>query len=416
MTAEDGAHSPPTAARAARLVGCLQDLRLGPLALGDIISLGDVAIGPLEAFLRGPTQSLYHPRALAADALSAIGGDNSIAALIRALRDCISRELDPRSMEAEGVVISRIVEHLGKYKCPAVIDALLDTLKVRPYPACARALGQMGDARAVPLLVHCLYEDAARNAAMESLRRSGRAAASELRAALAKPSFVHGLEPPTRIDGRVAATTLLAELGDRVSLLFALDDRQQSVRLAAALGLAALRGKVPKRAINLLLDGLADPDWARAQTIMQALIHIGPSVADPLGRILAEDVMEEGAKRRRRRAAVLTGRLGPVAATEKLAALSNARDPGLRLAAISALAQLGAADESQLARFLTDTEFAVARCAFDALQSRTEPKSKSIAHWLEFASTGQTRWKRWWQARRLSAKVRRSLVRSRAEQ
>jgi len=71
---------------AQRLVACLQDLHAGPLVLPKIISLGEAAIPALETFLRGPSQSLYHPRALAAGALAAIGGNNSITALIRAHR------------------------------------------------------------------------------------------------------------------------------------------------------------------------------------------------------------------------------------------------------------------------------------------------------------------------------------------
>jgi HEAT repeat protein len=384
----------------------LQDLHAGPLVLAEIISLGETAIAPLEVFLRGASQSLYHPRALAVDALAAIGGDNSIAALIRALRDSIARKLDALRNEAEDVVISRIVEHLSEYGGPAVTEAILDALRARPYPACARALGQVGDARAIPLLVHCLYEDAARNAAMESLRRCGPAAVADLRAALATPSFVYGMEAPTHIDGRIAATTLLGELGDRDSLIRALDDRQRSVRIAAALGLAAGRSEVPGRAIELLLDGLDDPDWARVQTIMEALMNVGPSIVDLLGKILTQDATDEGSQRRRRHAAVLAGRLGLPAAAAWLAALSSASDSRLRLAAISALAQIGAPDERQLAQFLADADLAVARCAFYALQSRAGSKAGSMARWLEFASTGQTRWERWWQARRLVAAAR----------
>ncbi len=400
----DSMETPAVAAQ--RLVASLQDLRAGPLVLQEVIALGAAAVPALEDFLRGPSQSLYHSRALAADALAAIGNDESVAALVRALRDCIARHPDPMALEAESVVISRIAEHLGKYRRTEVIDALLEALQTRPYSGCARALAEIGDGRAIPLLVDCLHDDAARSTAMEGLRRFGAAAIARLRAALAVPHYVHGIESPSRIDGRTAAARLLAELGDRASLTRALDDRQRAVRLAAALGLAGCTGshtRMPEQAMQTLLQGLDDPDWARADTIMQALTPHGPSLAGRLELIMADGRWDDATRRRRRQAAVLAGRLGLSAAAPRLARLSGAGDPALRLAAINALAQLPAASASQLACFLTDPEPVVARRALEALQYRGALGARNLAQWLSYALSGPTPWKRWRQLWRLLA-------------
>lgn len=393
---------------ATRLVARLQNLYSGPLALPQIISLGKAAVPALEACLRGPSQALYHPRALAADALAAIGGKDARASLIRALRDSIARQPDPFSQEAEAVMVSHIAEHLSAHRSPAVIDALLHALRTRPLAACARTLGELGDRRAIPLLVDCLAEDAARSAAMTALRRFGRETIAPLRALLGMPHYVHGIEPPTHIDGRTAAATLLGELGDRSPLLRALYDRERSVRLAAAMGLAATPATAPERAIQLLLQGLDERDWACAHTSMQSLLPLGPSLTGALGKILADNTSDEAAQRRHRRAALLAGRLGLASAAPSLAALSCSDDPQLRLAAVDALAQIAAAEESQLAAFLADRQLTIAARAFHALTQRRPVGVEDISRWLEHTSAWKSPLRRWWRIWRLLALARSS--------
>jgi HEAT repeat protein len=393
---------------AARLVARLQDLHSGAQALPEIISLGEVAVPVLESFLRGPSQLLYHPRTRAADALGAIGGESALAALIRALRDSIAREPEPLCREAEGVVVSRIAEWLSRQRSSAAIEALLDALRARPYPACAKALGEMGDARAIPLLVECLHEDAARGVSMAALSRFGRAAVARLRFALATPHVVHGMEPPTWIDGRAAAAALLAELGDNRALVRALDDRQQSVRLAAAMGLARYGGAVSERALQVLLQGLDDTDWTRAQSIMRLLEPLGPCVVSSLELILEDQAADDASKRRHRRAAVLAGRLGLLGAARDLAALSSADDPLLRIAAVDALAKICGSDDDHVARFLLDPKIAIAARALIALNRRGRTLGTlEIYRWMRRLAPATSPWLRFWRVWRLLMTTRR---------
>ena len=387
-------------------VARLHDLYAGPQVLPQIIASGTAAVPALEAFLRGPSQSLYQQRALAADALAAIGGEPAIAALTRALRDCAARTPEPLSQQAEDVVVSRITEHLSAHPTAAVLEALLEASSRRPLPAHAAALGRLGDARAVTALIDCLYEDPARPAAAAALRRFGAAAIPELRVALANPRRVGELEPPIYVAARTAAAMLLGEWGDTDSLIAALADGERAVQVAAALSLADHDDDaVRRRAFAVLLVALDDPGWAAAEAVLQALAGYRESIAAAVLALLSRAGMDEaGRRRRRRRAAMLAGRLGLGAAVGPLALLAQESDTPLRFAAVDALARIPAAAEQHLALFLMDTEPAVARRALAALIAPALDAGRSIgahqiSNWLRL--TGECRWLRWRRTLRL---------------
>jgi len=183
----------------AALIERLNNLYEGPLVLPGVIRLGDAAVPGLEAILRGPSQALPHARCMAADALGAIGGPEAASALVGALRDSIARTPDVISLEAERVVVDRIANHLCAHRENDVIEALLEALRITPYPACARALGELKDPRAIPLLIECLHDDAARGAALDALRRFGWDACPALIGTLIQPRLRRGLEAPSSI-------------------------------------------------------------------------------------------------------------------------------------------------------------------------------------------------------------------------
>jgi HEAT repeat protein len=275
----------------AALIERFNNLHDGPLVLADVIRRGEPAIAPLEAFLRGPSQALHHPRCLAADALAAIGTPAAITALVRALHDSIERDPGPVLLEAESILVNHIADHLAephraeKHR-PQVTEALLAALSRRAYPACARALGRLQELRAIPLLIDCLQEDTARAAAVAALRSFGSKACMPLAQALAARQVRHGQEPPSCIDGRAAAARLLGELADarvapwvRRSLSQALDDPEAAVRLEAALALARCATGVIPKAASVLTAELAHVSWARVPEIQDALARIAPAAA-----------------------------------------------------------------------------------------------------------------------------------------
>lgn len=274
--------SPIPAANPAPLVQRLNNLHDGLLVLPEVIRLGDAAIGPLEALLRGPSQALHHARSLAADALAAIGTPAATAALVRALRDSIERDPEPVLLEAESILVNHIAAHLAQRRENAFTEVLIEALSRRAYPACARALGELHEPRAIPLLIECLHDDAARAAAVAALRGLGPAASEALARTLAVRELRGGLEPPSYLDGRVAAARLLGEINDtrlappwvKRILCQALDDPEPCVRLEAALALARDRRGVVRKAAAVLAAEMGHVSWARAREVRDALARM----------------------------------------------------------------------------------------------------------------------------------------------
>jgi hypothetical protein len=381
---------------ATRLVRELQNLQRGPLVLPDIIALGEIAVPALEAALRGPSQALHHPRSLAADALGVIGGEAADGALARALMDSTRRVLNPVFQEAEAVVVGRIATHLSRHQRHSATEALLESMRLRPGPACARALGELRDPRAIPLLVRSLGEDAARDAAMNALRRFGRTPILRLRALLARPHYVGDIEPPTSIDARAAAAVLLGEIVERAPLLLALEDRARPVRVAAAMSLLQMSASPPlPAALEILVQGLDDPNWTVAEAIMGVLTDRSAAVAGMLEDQLKNPGEDGASLRRHRRAAILAGRLGIAHAAPILAGLSDAQDPALRLAAIHALTQIPAATDDELGAFLADALLGVALEALRAIQTRHPFTLREVSYYLRQSGVWRTPWRRW---------------------
>ena len=360
------------------LVQALKNLHEGPLVLPQVLQLGVSAVPLLESVLRGPSGAIHHARCLAADGLGAIHDPESTAALVRALADSVARELDPISLEAESVIVNCIAEHLSRRPGPQITQALLDALSVRAYPQCAMAFAHRCDMRAVPLLVRCLNDDAARPAALYALRRYGRAACPALMRLLLEPPLSNATEAPSHIDARAAAAYLLGESADaslpparaRLALRAALDDGQRAVRLEAALALAQQPSEAGQAAGAVLLDALDEPNWARAESNMQALVRLGPQVAPLLCKAIAAPARDGNARLRRLRAVTVAGRLRASSAVPALASLCYASDRQLRLAAITALLEIPASGKRSLERFLSDEDGTVRLRALEGLHQR----------------------------------------------
>jgi HEAT repeat protein len=379
------------------LVEQLKNLHQGPLVLPDVIRLGKAAIPALERLLRGHSQALHHSRCMAADALGAIGGPLATAALVRALRDCIRRELDAVSQEAEAVVVNRIAEHLGRCPNAEITDALLEALSARPYPACAAALGACGDPRAIQLLVGRLGDDCSRPAAAGALSTFGSHACPALIDALTSPHTPYGIEPPSQIDARATAAQLLGKLSEACSestgvaaaqaLGAALKDVQRKVRIEAALALARRTPPQRLRAAEVLSVGLDETNWAHAEVIVDALTAIGPEIEPLIVSLIGTLSSDEGAQRRRLRAIMVAGRLHFGSAIAPIGALRDAPDKPLRLAAVSALSQICGANDA-LASFLADPEPGVRRRALLALRDRQALSVETAAVMLADADKG----------------------------
>ncbi len=361
------------------LVDRFRNLHFGPLVFHEVVRLGDAAVPPLESLLRGPSDAVHQPRCLAADALAAIGSSAAVQVLIRALLDSVGRDPPPALLEAESILVNHIAEHLSRFPCPEVTEALLAALRRKRYPYCAAALGLTGDPRAIPLLVDCLYEDAARPAAAAALRRFGQAALQPLTDALLQPQGDATPEPPSRLDGRVAAAGLLADFARPDSrdapvavaaLVKALRDRQRAVRVEAALGLARSGARADGDIAHILVGALDEENWARAEEIITVLVRMGPTAERALIPLIGLRSRDEAGRRRRVRAVEAVGRLGSAAAVSLLRGLYGSADTTLRFAAVKALAGIGPSDARSFAHFLSDPHPTIRFRAAEALVRR----------------------------------------------
>lgn len=383
-----GAHSPVPAVESSdglrilgtgELVSHLENLRDGPLAFGEVVRRGEVAIPALERILRGPADLVYQPRTLAADALAAIATPLAVGALIRALLDSTRRDLSPQLLEAESVLVNHLAEHLSRFPRPEVTDALLAALQRRRYPYCAAAAGLTGDARAIPLLIECLYDDTARPAGVAALRRFGAAALKPLIAALLQPLVSGTLEAPSRVDGRVACAKLLGHLAAsgagearvaKRALTRALSDAQRAVRVRAAVELVRCGAPEGFDAVGILAMALDEENWIRAEEIIAALLRIGPAAEPMIVAMIDVRPRHESDRRRRLRAVEAAGRLPAPSAVGRLRAFQHAPESNLRLAAVTALGRMPGVDTGSITPFLNDREPTVRFRALQTLRQR----------------------------------------------
>jgi hypothetical protein len=383
-----GSHSSAPGAESADWIGLLgtdelvthlENLHDGPLAFGEIVQRGESAISALERILRGPADLVCQPRTLAADALAAIATPAAVVALIRALVDSARRELSPQLLEAESILVNHIAEHLSRFPRPEVTDALLAALQRRRYPYCAAAAGLTGDARAIPLLIECLYDDAARPAGVAALRRFGTAALKPLIAALLEPLVSGTLEAPSRVDGRVACAKLLGYLATngagearvaKRALVRALSDAQRAVRVRAALELVRCGAPEGLEVVGILVMALDEENWMRAEEVIAALVRIGPAAEPMIVAMLDTHPRHESDTKRRLRATEVAGRLPALSAVGRLRAFHHAPEANLRLAAVTALARMPGVDPGSITLFLNDREPTVRFRALQALRQR----------------------------------------------
>lgn len=363
----------------ASLVDRFRNLHEGPLVFHEVVRLGDAAVATLEGLVRGPSDAVHQPRCLAADALAAIGSSAAVQVLIRAVLDSVGRDLSPRLLEAESLLVNHIAEHLSRFPGPEVTETLLSALRRRRYPYCAAALGLTGDPRAIPLLVECLYEDPARPAAMAALRRFGQATLEPLALALLQSQNDGTLEPPSRVDGRVAAARLLgdfARTGSReapiaiAALVKGLNDGQRAVRVEAALGLVWSGELANENIASILGAALDEENWARGEEIIAMLVRMGPAAERVLIPLIGLRSRDEADRRRRVRAVEAVGRLGSIAAVSLLRGFYTSSDTTLRFATVKALASIGSTDAGSFALFLGDPHPTIRFRALEALVGR----------------------------------------------
>jgi HEAT repeat protein len=177
------------------LGACLSDpvLTVQELASSVLVTIADARV--LEPLVKALASPDWIVRMHAAKALGRIRDPGTVASLVPLLHDSVKAVREETSTalagmgeaslsslcaaltHAEWLVRLHAVEALGKTKSPEAVDPLLSVLfndrdrAVREDAA--RALGQIGDARAVEFLVTAMKEPGLRPLAVESLGRIG---------------------------------------------------------------------------------------------------------------------------------------------------------------------------------------------------------------------------------------------------
>jgi HEAT repeat protein len=270
-------------------------------------------------------------------ALEALGRQEvapSLSAVLGALDD------DNRELRQQAIALAVVAAAEDRTMATRATLALLERLNDADRGirlAALRALGRLGDPRALPALLRIASE--------------------------------------SPIDVRAAAVDALAaaSMAAAVPTLVGLALHQPADHLARHAQLALGEIATPA-AVAALLEALRRPPVPDEAKL--ALLHIGPAAVEPLARELTHGTPASALT-----AAALLGELGDRRATGALAAATDSRDgdPALWLVAIDALARLkDPAAVAPLARASEAPQADVRLAAFTALGALGDPRSVAV--------------------------------------
>jgi HEAT repeat protein len=246
---------------------------------------------------------------------------------------CLVNELKKEDISARRVII----ETLGKLRAPSAVEVLTQQLKQRSEDvrlAAAKALGEIGDLKAVPSLISTVQTDKKKRVRAEAATSLGL-----LRSKDAVIPLVQALDPAkeTKRWVRRSAAEALGLIGDPQALeplMDALNDKEKVVRVAAMFGLCMLGDT---KTLELLEQRAADPDEEVRQWAIRDLGFVGASRSVPVLSVALKDSSLSV------RVTAIES-LGKIASPESLDALIAAlKDPevNIRAAAVEALGTRG---------------------------------------------------------------------------
>lgn len=302
----------------------------------------DRAVVPLVSKLQDQEEAV---RREAARALGRLGDDRAAATLMLALQDK-ALSVRVQALDALG--------HLHAEEATAAIAALLSnddragsgTVRGPVRDAALRALGRIGNAQAITLLVRAL--EAEGPTPLDAPRPSPVRQALALAGDPAVDALLDALEasPSKRLAS--AAVLALATLGaERAIPAIVRASRRGAVELDA--GLRALGELGDPKALPFVLEHVEDPD-AR---VRQAVVAVATELSSPErqdGRavdVVRDRVLDLTASLGERAALVrLLGRTGSPRALELLLSLASSGPVALRVAVLEAIGELGVSSKA----------------------------------------------------------------------
>jgi len=246
----------------------------------ELVKMGTEAVDPLIGILRKAYSSKQWPTAArAANVLGKIADRRAVDPLIAVANGDDWTSSNYSNVDNYYPVTCAAVEALGEIGDPKAYDQLVALLEggkagARVWDECARALGRIGDARAIEPMLKKLMKYP-----LETYNYGPRwkatiiAAIAELRTGSAK-ALIAALKHKTH-GVRSAVCSALGNVGDKTAvpaLCEMLQDKEATVRRAAADALAKLKDE---RAIKPLVQALGDSDSTVRERVAKALDALG---------------------------------------------------------------------------------------------------------------------------------------------
>jgi hypothetical protein len=206
----------PLAGDVARALERLTSLHDGDLGVIEITACGSRAVPALRALLlEGAASGIYQPRCRAVEALAALGADDVLIEFLKAPRDVP----DPVNRTGEDAVINVAARALIGSDDKRIFPVLMALAPTRLLAGVVEALGALGGAEALPILIRALGEDHTRGVAEAALGRLGAAARPALSALATRPLPAAAQETVSSRRMRLSALGLLVRIGAPGKLL-----------------------------------------------------------------------------------------------------------------------------------------------------------------------------------------------------
>lgn len=281
-------------------------LHEGWAGVSDVILCGPRAIPPLREvlFAREPS-GVFEPRCRAVAALAGLGADDVLIDYLSGSH----AEPDPVARAGDEAVASAAARALGEAGDMRALPLLIRLAKRQPLIGAMEALGRFNAPEAIPALIRGLYEDDSRAAAETALRRLGEPARAAL---LTLAETTSDPETTTIVRARRSAVRLLADIG------------------IAPRHLAAVRKLIwdedPEIGVHACAACLAAAAPEQGREIIERLVELLPRLKGAARIVGRRRLAEYG-----RLAPDLAAREAEIRRTESGPAASKDRRPPLRL-------------------------------------------------------------------------------------
>ncbi len=320
------------------LISLLSNPREEFWAETQLMSRGKLCAEELRAFISTPPLANYTPWIRAIDILTRTApreAEELFSFLL--LREWRTPD-NSMSRMAEETVKNHMALALAGLSPKDSTDILAEALYRFRLIGAAQALVQLGDYRAITVLLEMLEDDTLRDKAAEALLYYGDGAIPHLMASLETKREKDGeAETPSSILRRKATLEILGRVPGKESLpplIKTLEDPELSVYAAIVLANRGYpQGQLDKLVVDRLLEGLCGEDWFVSMGCRDALMELEGVMDLLVGKI---PIMEPGCIKEVTR---LLARQNPKLAEEKLSALLESMGADLPSELINAIAE-----------------------------------------------------------------------------